>query len=295
MVRVKISALTAIAEQIEHLVSEVIAEAGDLPLTLSALSNSTGVPPFKLHRAIKAETGMTPAKLVESIKLRRAATDLLLLDVPIALVAQRAGFNNHETFSRAFRRLVGSSPRQFRKEGSIPAPGKRVLSTKCDQPFWIGTSEAVSFSRNWLISKRHVGPYTEVPFDYFDEVMGYVSQSHLSPTAYAGIGLDNPQITPPGELRFDAAVVVAGDINPETITQKGFRASRLPAGTWIRTRFVGPYTRMSEAIANIAHQSRKIADIKPGPLIEMYHAHSMTASRIIEYTDVYLYAGETID
>lgn len=48
-------------------------------------------------------------------KISRAADELLQMDCRIIEIAVRFGFSSHEAFTRAFKKVYGCSPRQYRK------------------------------------------------------------------------------------------------------------------------------------------------------------------------------------
>jgi len=89
----------------------------DERLTLARLSAVVGVSPFHLHRQFAAVTGVPPTKLVHLLRLKRASMRLVFQPRQrITDIAFEAGFENAESFSRAFRREIGQTPRAFRHQ-----------------------------------------------------------------------------------------------------------------------------------------------------------------------------------
>lgn len=70
---------------------------------------------FRLE--FKRLTGSSPIDRLLSIRLAKAAHWLLLRDRQIAEIAQRAGFNDSNYFTRQFRRHYGLTPRAYRAAG----------------------------------------------------------------------------------------------------------------------------------------------------------------------------------
>jgi AraC-like DNA-binding protein len=83
----------------------------DAPLTLHALATSLGVSPFRLIRASRQVLGLSIMDVARRIRLRRAAMKLAFRHGdPIAAIALQSGYESHEAFTRAFRRMLGVSP-----------------------------------------------------------------------------------------------------------------------------------------------------------------------------------------
>ena len=59
--------------------------------------------------------GQTPARYLARWRMRAAADILARTDLPLATVAQRVGYKNEQAFARAFRRVMGESPRSYRE------------------------------------------------------------------------------------------------------------------------------------------------------------------------------------
>jgi AraC-like DNA-binding protein/quercetin dioxygenase-like cupin family protein len=74
--------------------------------------------PTRVHRAFRDETGMTPARWSYAARMS-IARDLLAGGAPPSAVARRTGYAHLPTFSAAFSRFHGLSPRDYR-EREVP-------------------------------------------------------------------------------------------------------------------------------------------------------------------------------
>lgn len=90
-----------------------IREGGSLP-TLGELAELCGLSRRQLMRAFRQETGQTVGAFVQELTLERAKMLLRSTDLPIGEVAAQLGFKTATSFSTAFRRSEGESPRSFR-------------------------------------------------------------------------------------------------------------------------------------------------------------------------------------
>jgi AraC family transcriptional regulator len=70
---------------------------------------------FHFDRMIKSVGGEPPQALRRRILLERAAYRMITTTVPLLDIAVEAGYSSHEAFTRAFAKVYGASPRDWRK------------------------------------------------------------------------------------------------------------------------------------------------------------------------------------
>jgi len=92
-------------------------------MSLRELGRRVGISPFHLCRVFKKETGMTLTQYRLRGRIEAAKTLLLNRHRRICEAAFEAGFESLPHFNRVFRRLVGCTPTQYRRQlgGAIPA------------------------------------------------------------------------------------------------------------------------------------------------------------------------------
>lgn len=73
------------------------------------------------------DTGCSIARYIQGRKIKRSALELIHADKTILDIALCYGFNNPETYTRAFRRVTGMTPGEFRR--LRPLVGKEELLT----------------------------------------------------------------------------------------------------------------------------------------------------------------------
>jgi transcriptional regulator GlxA family with amidase domain len=86
----------------------------DQDLSVPALASRAAMSERNFARAFRRETGMTPAAYVEAARVESARIALETGDLTVEQVARQAGFGSVETMRRAFGRLVGVSPVDYR-------------------------------------------------------------------------------------------------------------------------------------------------------------------------------------
>jgi AraC family transcriptional regulator len=87
--------------------------------TLAQMAAIAHLSAYHFTRQFKAATGLPPHQYVILRRVERAKRLLQGADLSLAEVAAGAGFTDQSKFSHHFKRLVGVSPRHFRKSARI--------------------------------------------------------------------------------------------------------------------------------------------------------------------------------
>jgi transcriptional regulator GlxA family with amidase domain len=102
-----------IASPIRQLLDGIVTEpAADH--RLAQLARRAAVSERHLRRMFSDQTGTTPARFVERIRVEAAREQLERTATPIELVATACGFGSPETMRRAFLRVLGVVPSDYR-------------------------------------------------------------------------------------------------------------------------------------------------------------------------------------
>ncbi|WP_123041848.1 AraC family transcriptional regulator [Cohnella candidum] len=101
----------------------------DEPLKLAELAEIAGFSEFHYHRVFLSMVGDPVMEYVRKRRLARAARELADPDRRIVDVALDHGFQTHETFTRAFKKMFGMTPGEYRKRDirTPPYPHANVL------------------------------------------------------------------------------------------------------------------------------------------------------------------------
>jgi AraC-like DNA-binding protein len=87
----------------------------DGPLAIDEVAEMAGISARTLQRRLR-QAGMSFSELLQQVRFERAASFLRESDVTILEVALQVGYEDPSHFSRAFRRLAGVSPKQYRQQ-----------------------------------------------------------------------------------------------------------------------------------------------------------------------------------
>ena len=93
---------------------ECIRDRYRMGLTVKELAAHLGVSEGSVYRRFLRETGKSPGQAIRELRLKEAAELLRTTREPIREIVERCGFSTPFSFSRAFRRRFGVSPRAFR-------------------------------------------------------------------------------------------------------------------------------------------------------------------------------------
>jgi len=88
-----------------------------LDLCVATLAQVAGMSSFYFCRSFKQSTGITPHQFVLGRRMELAKQLLQQERIPLMEVAQKVGFSDQSQFTRVFRKIVGTTPSQFRKHG----------------------------------------------------------------------------------------------------------------------------------------------------------------------------------
>ncbi|MFI1496359.1 GlxA family transcriptional regulator [Streptomyces platensis] len=108
-------------------VQQWITENPAADLSVDALAQRASLSPRHFARAFREETGMTPGRYVDRVRLEAARRRLEDTADGIGQVARRCGYGTPEAMRRAFLRVLGASPaeyrRRFQPSASCPPAG----------------------------------------------------------------------------------------------------------------------------------------------------------------------------
>jgi signal transduction histidine kinase/AraC-like DNA-binding protein/ABC-type sugar transport system substrate-binding protein len=86
------------------------------PITLQKVADAIGVTKNYLSNIFRQELGLSPWECLTRFRVQKAKWLLRNGEESIALVAAEAGFEDSAYFSRVFRKHVGMSPQEYRKQ-----------------------------------------------------------------------------------------------------------------------------------------------------------------------------------
>ncbi|MGA2220998.1 MAG: AraC family transcriptional regulator [Verrucomicrobiia bacterium] len=253
----------------------------DEPLRLEELATLACLSPHHFHHVFTGMLGESLASHIRRLRLERAARRLKLSRMPVVQIALEAGYDTHEAFSRAFRNSFGESPRQFRRHhGKVhqirvqsgvhyraDAKLKGFRATRTGDKTMTVTIKQLKPMR--VAFMRHVGPYNEVGKTWEKFMMFLGKEGLLGGDAqFIGICHDDPAVTPPDKIRYDACVTVDDHFQP----QGEIGVQVVPGGDYAVMTHFGPYEKLGGSYAKLLGQwlPRSGRNLRSTPCFEMY-------------------------
>lgn len=211
----------------------------DGDLSLDALAEVAAMSRFHWHRVYRAMTGETCAQSVRRIRLHVAASELARGDHPVGEIARSVGYEDRDSFDRAFQMQYGMSPVVFRSRG-VPFPFVRQKK----DPDRMYPVDIRDIPARRLIGLPHTGAYFRISeaFSRLDVIM---AARGLYPQVRNMIAVfdDDISLVPEAELSSFAAFEVAPDLpRPDDLNERV-----LPAGPQAVLTFNGPYSNLPAA------------------------------------------------
>ena len=231
----------------------------DAALPLEKLAEVACFSPFHFHRIFRGLVGESVKQHVRRLRLERAAQRLKHTEQPVVNIAFDAGYEAHESFTRAFQRSFGCSPSEYRARANVPpriaAPSDVHFLGPDGEPAWELKSEQENPDMNIEIRElpprraaflRHQGPYGEVGKTW-ERLMDWVGAECLFGPELQAVGMcwDDPEVTPEDKLRYDACVSIADDVQPP----EEFGVVTIPGGRYAVALHEGPYDGLGQAYA----------------------------------------------
>ncbi len=236
-----------------HKVLEYVDAHLDDNLTVDHLSSVAAFSKYHFHRQFSELFGVSVYKYIQLNRLKRASYQLVFRDhSQIIDIALASGYENHESFSRAFKKSIGQTPSEFRKQPQWsswhstyqPLSDLRFKYMKPEnQPAQV---KLVTVKNTKVAALEHRGD----PNLIGNSVRTFIEwrkQNNLPPKVSATFNIlyDNPLETPPDDYRFDICASIERDV---TVNPFGVIEKNIPGGRCGVLRHFGSDDSLSESI-----------------------------------------------
>jgi AraC family transcriptional regulator len=252
----------------------------DEALDLGALAQDAALSPLHFHRIFRGMVGETPLEIHRRLRLERAAAQLSSTDAPVTCIAFDAGYETHESFTRAFRAAFAMAPSEFRDKARQTHLARQFGGADCNsqsatllpariaihhlggdihlpEPLLFEGENPVNVQIKTMpellvASLAHRGTYNTIgeTFARLGAVAGPAGLVSLPGARMIAIYHDDPETTAPADLRSDAGLIVPAT----TPIPAGLRELRLPAGDYAKATHIGPYAMLGDVWARFMGQ-----------------------------------------
>jgi AraC family transcriptional regulator len=258
-------------------------------LTLDELCSVACFSKYHFHRLFTVYSGVSLQAYIKWLRLKRAAHQLTVhKDETIINIALVAGFESHESFSRAFKQVCGQSPSEFRRKSnwrtwetpphSLHIKGEKIMTiTIKELPF-----------RRLAVIEHHGDPMRLS--DTVDKLITWSKSQTINlkprPGEAFGFGYHDLRDVKPEEFRFDLALSVPQNfkLNDQVIERV------LPAGRYAVTTHKGSRDNIGDTIYSLyrdwlPESGEELGDL---PCIFCYHNFDHEVAETELLTEVWL-------
>ncbi len=238
-------------------------------VTVAEIAQAAGYSLYHFIRTFSQVTWHTPYDYLMRRRLSEAAHELVSGERRVIEIALDYRFNNHETFSRAFKRLFGMQPVQWRERGIIP---RQALAPRFSQEYLEHIHQA-GFERPEPIKmeeRRLAG------------LMGRIAeQAESAERLWRDLGQVKSSCPPEqagnyfGVISYldeqgeQAYYLAAGEISPAEPAGPTLACRVLPAGNYIRIKHPAPPAALALTLAYLYHTWLPKAGLQPAYPLEI--------------------------
>jgi AraC family transcriptional regulator len=236
----------------------------DENLDLDTLSKVARISKFHFHRLFRGYMGVSLGQYIKLARIEKSMHGLTFGNHSILDIALSAGYETHASFVKAFRKELGCTPSEFRKNFE-EEKGKFMSMLKNKKPEFLGVKELKPIKTSYV---RETGSYFESPRRAWSKVQNRLAEIKFptSEAEFYGMSHDNPHAEGIEEkdLRFDACL--AFPTQPEALSQLGFTAGEIAGGNYAVFLHVGPYETLGDSFHYIYghwvyEQDRKLRNV----------------------------------
>lgn len=244
--------------------AEQVVRSLDRAIDLAELAALADVSPLHFHRMFRGMLAETPLELHRRLRLERAAYQLAASDDPVTMIAFDAGFETHESFTRAFQSAHAQAPSAFRKRMLLH---RERMNFAERFPFELPARNGIHFRaadfaeltlddggedmdvivermpERRVLAVTHVGPNNMVG-EAFGRLARIAGPAGLMgpPNLAVAIFHDDPETTPAAEQRSSVGLIVAANVTAPA----GLDETSIPAGTYARITHRGHYANIRD-------------------------------------------------
>lgn len=216
----------------------------DDELAIEELAKLASFSPFHFHRVFAGMLGESLADFRRRLRLERAAGHLRFDQYSITELALEAGYENTESFSRAFKKQYGLLPSTFRAQKKQEYKIKYFKNTGEIKM----KVEIKKMNERRVLAVRHVGPYQNCGVAW-EKLCQFACKNNLytQETQFLGMCYDDPDVTDPQKVRYDACLTLDHDLEK---LDEGLRMTTIPEASYATTIHKGPLDNLKATYAN---------------------------------------------
>lgn len=240
----------------------------DEKMTVSELAAIACYSEFHFHRLFRAHFGESVYAFQKRLLLERAVKQLSYSSKSITDIALDAGYDNSSSFNKAFFKCFAHTPSQVRANKLAISASEQTISSELK----VKTMEATIKQTDPIdvICARATGNYQKAAEDAWSTLMpfGYGNKLMDKATQLFGITYDDPAITDPDKIRYDACI----SVNQQIELTQGLEHKTIEGGRHAVFIHKGPHSNLAASYAHIFNQwlPDSGCELRDSPCFERY-------------------------
>lgn len=238
-----------IYQQKVNLIIDYISANLSKPMKLEILANQINVSQRQLLRIMRSVLNESLYAYIARQRAERAIMYMQTEDMSLTTLAEKVGYDNPQSFSKAFKKHFGISPKTYldklhtRLQAHVKSSGNRHVNLR---------PEIIEEEMIEIVYIRIFGKYGE-PESYttaWNKLIKFLKTNRAlsRQTRFIGISFDDPNITKHNHCRFYACATVQKKISPTS----EFGTLQIPAGKYTVYTLKGSYSGLQELYDHIS-------------------------------------------
>lgn len=258
-------------------------------LSVEQLSGLANFSRFHFQRQFSGYVGLSVTRYIQMMRLRRASYQLVFNEARLIIdIALEAGFENPESFSRAFKKNFGQTPSQFRDQPAWQPWNDQMQLPERSRSQSMDV-KIVNFEETMIAVLEHRGAPQRIN-ESVKEFISWRKNSGLSPYATSrtfGMVYSDPETTEPEKFRFD----ICGEIDtPVPKNPQGVITKLIASGRCATVRHYGSTDRIGDSAHYLYREwlPESNEELRDFPLFFHYVKKMPEFAEHEQVTDVYL-------
>jgi AraC family transcriptional regulator len=223
-------------------------------LNLDRLSEVAAFSKHHFLRQFSELFGISVYKYIQMSRLKRASHQLAFRDTqPVIEIALESGYDSPESFARAFKKGIGQTPTEFRKQPqwapwhATYQPLSELRNQHMPSQPQTHHVKRVDFEETPIAVLEHRGDPNLIG-DSIRKFIEWRKQNHLPPSRHATFNIlyDDPYEVEPSQYRFDLCVATDQVIEKNA---HGIVGKTIPAGRCAVLRHIGSDDNLGQSVS----------------------------------------------
>ncbi len=206
----------------------------DEDFDIETLSKIAGYSPFYFCRIFKISVGESVMSYSSRLRIKKASADIINSEKSIIAIALDVGFETPNGFNKAFKKIFNMTPTEYRK--------KHLELLFYYKENRVKTPKIVQRENTYIVYNTKYGAYESSAPQAWEELIWKLDSDKriniLTNNELFGICHNDPEITPPEQIRYDAAIS-CDKKSAQEFEKNGFAVRVLEGGRFATTTYIG--------------------------------------------------------